>query len=210
MENPVGLDGMDFMEYVGTDATLFEKLFVRLGFRHVATHKTKNILLYRQGDIQFFINKEHAGFAASFTKAHGPCISATGFRVHNAEEAFKIAVSRGAKPYTNEAEKTFPIPAIYGIGDSLVYFVDKKVSDLIYKENFNYDLASENIVGSGFTVVDHMTNNVPMGEMQKWCDFYEKVFNFKERRFFDIRGTKTGLISKVMGGPCGKIIIPIN
>lgn len=210
MENPVGLNGMDFIEYVGADATLFENMFKRMDFKKVAKHKTKNIDLWRQGDIQFFITKEPKGFAADFAKAHGPSISSTGFRVKDAQQAFKVAVERGAKPFTDESQKSFPAPTIYGIGDSLVYFVDDKVSDAIYKEQFNYDLSNENIVGSGFTVIDHMTNNVPRGEMQKWCDFYEKVFDFKERRFFDIKGAKTGLISKVMRSPDGKITIPIN
>lgn len=210
MENPVGLNGMDFIEYVGAEAALFENMFMRMGFKKVAKHKSKDIELWRQGDIQFFINKEKVGFSAEFTKLHGPSISSTGFRVKDANEAFTVAVERGAKPYTDEAQKSFLAPAIYGIGDSLVYFIDDKVSETIYKNNFSYDLAKENIVGSGFTLIDHMTNNVPAGEMQKWCDFYEKVFNFKERRFFDIKGSKTGLISKVMRSPDGKITIPIN
>lgn len=210
MENPVGLNGMDFMEYTGPDAAIFENMFARMGFKKVAKHKSKDIDLWRQGDIQFFINKEKKGFNASFAELHGPSICSTGFRALDAKTAFEVAVSRGAKPFTDEAQKTFPVPAIYGIGDSLIYFVDPKMSDLIYKENFNYDLSKENIVGSGFTVIDHMTNNVPVGEMQKWCDFYEKVFNFKERRFFDIKGAKTGLISKVMRAPDGKITVPIN
>ncbi len=210
MENPVGLDGMDFIEYVGADATIFENMFTRMGFQKVAKHKSKEIDLWRQADIQFFITKEKKGFASEFSKLHGSSISSTGFRVADADTAFKVAVERGAKPYNDEAQKSFPAPAIYGIGDSLIYFIDSKVSDKIYKEQFNYDLSKENIVGSGFTIIDHMTNNVPVGEMQKWCDFYEKVFNFKERRFFDIKGAKTGLISKVMRSPNGKITIPIN
>jgi 4-hydroxyphenylpyruvate dioxygenase len=210
MENPVGLNGMDFMEFTGPSAEVFESLFLRMGFQKVAKHPTKDILLYRQADIQFFINKETDCFAESFGKEHGPSISSTGFRVQNAQEAFKVAVSRGAKPFTDESQKSYPAPAIYGIGDSLVYFVDAKVSDAIYKNEFKYDLAQEHIEGFGFTMIDHMTNNVPVGEMQKWCDFYENVFNFKERRFFDIKGAKTGLISKVMRSPCGTITIPIN
>lgn len=210
MENPVGLNGMDFMEYTGPDAALFENMFARMGFKKVAKHKNKDIDLWRQGDIQFFINKEKKGFSSEFGKMHGPSISSTGFRVFDANKALEVAVSRGAKPFTDDSQKTFQTPAIYGIGDSIIYFVDLKISDSIYKEQFNYDLTKENIVGSGFTVIDHMTNNVPVGEMQKWCDFYEKVFNFKERRYFDIKGTKTGLISKVMVGPDNKIMVPIN
>lgn len=210
MENPVGLNGMDFMEYTGPDAALFENMFTRMGFVKVAKHKTKKIDLWRQGDIQFFINKETSGFNAEFAKLHGPSICSTGFRVKDSKAAFETAVARGGKPYTEETKKSVPAPAIYGIGDSIIYFIDAKISDAIYKEQFGYDLKKENVVGSGFTLIDHMTNNVPVGEMQKWCDFYEKVFNFKERRYFDIKGAKTGLISKVMRSPDGLITIPIN
>lgn len=210
MENPVGLKGMDFIEYTGPDTTIFENQFKRMGFKKVAKHKIKDIDLYRQGDIHFFINREQTGFSAAFGKMHGASICSTGFRVQNAQEAFKKAVERGGKPFTDENQKTFSVPAIYGIGDSLIYFIDEATSKTIYQDQFNYDLKSENITGFGFTVIDHMTNNVPVGEMQKWCDFYENVFNFKERRFFDIKGAKTGLISKVMRSPTGEITIPIN
>ena len=210
MENPVGLNGMDFLEYVGPEASLFSSLFARLGFQKVAQHRSKKIALYRQGDIQFFINEEAQGFAPVFSQEHGPSICSTGFRVQDAEHAFRTAVARGARPYEQEEAKSFPAPAIYGIGDSLVYFVDEKVSQKIYADLFAHDLKAASVLGSGFTLIDHMTNNVPVGEMQKWCDFYENIFNFKERRFFDIKGAKTGLISKVMRSPCGLITIPIN
>lgn len=208
--NPVGLDGMDFIEYVGPKPQDFEKLFKRLGFSETAQHGKKKLRLFQQGDINFFINEEPKGFAADFTKAHGPCICSTGFRVHNAQQAFETSVQRGAKPYTDEANKSVPAPAIYGIGDSLIYFIDDAVRKQIYDQGFGVNPIAAGPVGKGLYLIDHMTNNVPKGEMQKWCDFYEKIFNFKERRFFDIKGSKTGLISKVMRSPDGKITIPIN
>lgn len=208
--NPVGLNGMDFIEYCGPKAKELQSLFIRLGMKEVAQHKSKKIKLFKQGDIHFFLNEETTGFASEFGKAHGPSICSTGFRVENSDKAFKVATERGGKPYTKESEKSFGAPTIYGIGDSLVYFIDSSWIEKIYKTEFNYKPTPTEPKGKGLYLIDHMTNNVPAGEMQKWCDFYENVFNFKERRYFDIKGAQTGLISKVMRSPCGKITIPIN
>ncbi len=210
--NPVGIDGVDFIEYSGGDVKYFESLFPRLGFKLVSHHPEKKIELYRQGDINFILNTEPGTFAEQFTKVHGPCICSTGFRVFNAEEAFKTAVSRGAKPYlgSDKEKGAAPFPAVYGIGDSLIYFIDQKNSKKLYTEIFKIKPEDQAPAGLGLNTVDHFTNNVPVGEMQKWCEFYEKVFNFKEVRYFDIRGAHTGLISKVMRSPCGKFSVPIN
>ncbi len=210
--NPVGIDGVDFIEYSGSDVKYFENLFPRLGFKLVSAHPEKKIKLYRQGDINFILNAEPGTFAEQFTKLHGPCICSTGFRVFNAEEAFKVAVARGAKPYlgSDKEKGAAPFPAVYGIGDSLIYFIDQKNSKKLYTEVFKIKSEDQAPTGLGLNAVDHFTNNVPVGEMQKWCDFYGKVFNFKEVRYFDIRGAQTGLISKVMRSPCGKFSVPIN
>ncbi len=205
-QNPIGLDGMEFLEYTTPNPQELEKLFLKLGFEKIGEHKQKKISLYRQSDINFLINFEASGFEADFRKAHGPSICSAGFRVKNAKTAFENAVARGARAYKGQTK----FPAIYGIGDSLIYFIEKYGSANIYDEDFNY--TSKNIQPKGLKleVIDHLTNNVPRGEMQKWCDFYQNIFNFKEVRYFDIKGTHTGLISKVMKSPCGKIIIPIN
>jgi 4-hydroxyphenylpyruvate dioxygenase len=166
-----------------------------------------DVVLYRQNDVNFILNREKSSFAESFQKAHGPSICATGFRVKDAKKAYEEAVRRGARPHENSEMHTFP--AIYGIGDSVVYFIDHYGTADIYKGDFDLVDSPDN-KGYGFLRVDHMTNNVPKGEMDQWCQFYEDVFNFKDVRFFDIRGEKTGLVSKVMKSPCGKIIIPIN
>ncbi len=210
-ENPVGLDGMEFIEYAGPDAALFRKLFSDLGMVQIAQHKTKKITLYRQNDINFLINEEPQSFAEGFFKSHGPCVCSTGFRVKDAQKAFSVAVERGAKPFTNEKLKSLPYPTIYGIGDSLVYFIDQYgVKGNIYDKDFEYSVSDKNPVGKGFLLVDHMTNNVPKGELDLWAKFYEDVFNFREIRFFDIKGSATGLLSRAMRSPCGKITIPIN
>jgi 4-hydroxyphenylpyruvate dioxygenase len=212
-QNPVGIDGVDFVEYSGPDASHFEKLFTRMGFKEVSGLPGKKVKLYRQGNINFVLNTEPGTFATDFAKAHGPCISSTAFKVVDADYAFKVAVSRGAKPYTGtDAQKSFAssFPAVYGIGDSLVYFVDAKGIQKLYTDIFPIKAEDKAPAGVGLIDVDHFTNNVPRGEMDKWCDFYEKVFNFRETRYFDIKGKSTGLLSKVMRSPCGKFSIPIN
>lgn len=212
ISNPVGLNGVDFVEYCGPSAEHFEKLFVQWGFKRVGEVAGKKISLYRQGDINFVINTEPGTFGAGFWKAHGPSICSTGFRCHDAEKAFETAVARGAKPYKgSEAEKGFaPFPAIYGIGDSLIYFIDPTNSKKLYEQIFKVKPEDAFPKGVGFTLVDHFTNNVPVGEMQKWCDFYNQIFNFRETLYFDIKGKTTGLISKVMRSPCGQFAVPIN
>jgi 4-hydroxyphenylpyruvate dioxygenase len=210
--NPVGLDGVEFVEYAGQEAAFFESLFKKYGFKEVAKIPGKNIKLYRQGKINFILNTEPGTFAAEFSAKHGPSISATGFRVEDADNAYKIAIGRGGKAYQgNELKKGACLfNAIYGIGDSLIYFVDKKGAQKLYSEIFQVKAEDQFPKGVGFTLVDHFTNNVPVGEMQKWCDFYTNVFGFKETKYFNIKGATTGLISKVMRSPCGKFAVPIN
>ncbi len=204
MDNPIELDGIDFVEYVSPHPEKVETLFYHLGFNKIGTHKTKDIHLFHQGDIYFILNSEPNSFAKNFAKAHGPSICSVGFRVQNANHAFEETVKRGAKPYKGETK----YPAIYGIGDSLIYFIEKYGEKTIFQDDFNVLKDSQS--KTDFLVVDHLTNNVPAGQMQKWCDFYEKLFNFREVRYFEIKGEKTGLISKVMQSPDNKIIIPIN
>jgi 4-hydroxyphenylpyruvate dioxygenase len=209
--NPLGLDGLEFIEFSSPDDKILETMMTGLGMTLVAKHKTRKLRLYRQGDINFIINSEPGSFAHTFNKDHGPCASASGFRVHDAKEAFEQAVERGAKPFTDEKAKAgWDLPAIYGIGDSLVYFVDKYGPKGEIYDNWEWLTTDKRPKGKGLTVVDHMTNNVPKGEMDKWCGFYEKIFGFKQKRYFDIRGKSTGLLSKVMKSPDNKFSIPIN
>lgn len=211
-QNPCGLWGVDFIEYAGPEALYFEQLFSKMGFSEVGKIENKNIKLFRQGDINFILNCEPNTFAMNFSKLHGSSVSATGFRVADAGKAFATAVSRGAKAYDgNELSRgATPFLAIYGIGDSLIYFIDEKNHKNLYSDIFKLSEHSNLPVGLGLQIVDHFTNNVPVGEMQKWCDFYSKVLNFREARYFDIKGKSTGLISKVMRSPCSKFSVPIN
>jgi len=210
--NPIGLDGVEFVEYAGPDAAHFEKLFRSWGFIEVGQIPGKKIKLFRQNDINFILNTEPGTFSTTFAKSHGPSISSTGFRVKDAKYAFETAVARGAKAYKgSDAEKgATPFPAVYGIGDSLIYFMDTANSKKLYNDIFKVKPEHAKPKGMGFSIVDHFTNNVPVGEMQKWCDFYHSIFNFRETLYFNIKGKNTSLISKVMRSPCGKFAVPIN
>ncbi len=205
-DNPVQLNGVEFLEFSGPNTEALQKMLLALGFKHVASHKKNPIDLYRQGDISTVINRDPNSFANEFSKEHGPSACATGFISNNSQLSYEVSISRGAKAYKGEG-KTFNVPAVYGIGDSLIYFVEDV--ETLYSE-FDWISSDRKPASFGLKYIDHFTNNVPFGEMQKWCDFYEDVFNFKENRYFDIKGTKTGLYSKVMRSPCGKITVPIN
>ena len=222
-DNPVGTDGFEFIEYTAPDPKALGKLFERMGFTAVARHRHKDVTLYRQGTINFIVNAEPDSFAQRFARLHGPSICAIAFRVQDAGAAYRRALDLGAWGFDN---KTGPmelnIPAIKGIGDSLIYFVDRwrgkngaapgAIGDIdIYDVDFvPIEGANPNPVGHGLTYIDHLTHNVHRGRMQEWASFYERLFNFREVRYFDIEGKVTGVKSKAMTSPCGKIRIPIN
>lgn len=205
VENPVGIEGMAFLEYASPRPEALRDLFRRLGFTRTAKHKNRKVEFFEQNECVFLLNEESGSFAESFHRAHGPSACAMGWKVKNAEWAFKTAVERGARPFEGK-NGTVPFPAIYGIGNSLIYFVDNK-----FELRNHFRPTNETPVPQkGFLKIDHLTNNVPQGEMDKWCDFYAKIFNFQNVRYFDIKGLKTGLISKVMVSPGYKVLIPIN
>jgi 4-hydroxyphenylpyruvate dioxygenase len=211
--NPVGTDGFEFVEYTAPDTRELENLFTKMGFAAVAKHRSKDVVLYRQGRINFIINHEPASFAQAFARVHGPSICAFAIRVKNAAECFERALKLGAQPYHGDiGPMELNIPAIRGIGRSLIYLVDRYGEDhSIYDVDFvtlpGADLKPK---GVGLTEIDHLTHNVYHGGMDKWAEFYERLFNFHEIRYFDIHGKMTGLKSRAMTSPCGKIRIPIN
>jgi 4-hydroxyphenylpyruvate dioxygenase len=208
--NPMGTDGFEFIEYAAPDPDLLRSLFQRLGFPVVARHRSKNVTLHSQGDINFVINAEPESFAQRFAQAHGPCVCAMAFRVRDAGAAFDRAVSLGAEPHRSSVgPMELNIPAIVGIGGSLIYFVDRYGDRSIYDVDFK-PVAPGPLVNAGLLHVDHLTHNVHRGHMDKWTGFYETLFNFREIRYFDIEGKKTGLFSRALTSPCGKIRIPIN
>ncbi|MCL1037594.1 4-hydroxyphenylpyruvate dioxygenase [Shewanella submarina] len=209
-QNPLGLMGIEFTEFATTDTDFMHQVFIDFGFSMLKKAKDKEIYYYKQNDINFLLNRERAGFSAEFAKSHGPAICSMGWRVEDAEFAFKTAVERGAKP-ANDCHKDMPYPAIYGIGDSLIYFIDTFGPDNnIYTTDFE-DLAKPQIVADkGFMEVDHLTNNVYKGTMEHWAKFYKEIFGFTEVRYFDISGVQTALLSYALRSPDGSFCIPIN
>lgn len=207
-DNPIGTNGFECVEFAASDPATLQKLFDNLGFTPVARHKSKNIILYRQGDLNFLVNGDKDSFAASFMNTHGPCACAMGFRVKDAKGAFHKLIDRGAEPYMAK-NTTFNAPAIYGIGGSIIYLIDNYENHQTYKADFE-PLSMPANTNIGLTYLDHLTHNVHQGNMDVWAEFYVKLFNFREIRYFDIKGQKTGLISRAMSSPCGKIRIPIN
>ena len=209
-DNPMGTDGFEFVEYTGPDAAALDALFTRLGFTPVARHKSRDIVRYKQGDINFLLNNEKDGQAAEFRKAHGPSANAMAFRVKDARKAYKMALERGAEPYGEGVwTDTDRIPAIKGIGGSVLYLVDQYGDKTLYDADFE-PTGKTDEGGVGLQILDHLTHNVHQGQMAVWADFYERIFNFREIRYFDIAGKHTGLFSKAMTGPCGKLRIPLN
>lgn len=214
-DNPLGCDGFEFVEYSVPDAQEKDKLvalFGGLGFSAVADHRSKNVTLMRQGDINFLINAEPYSHFSSFAKAHGPSVCSFAFKVKDAREALAYALSQGAREFEGRADyMELRIPAIYGIGDSVLYFVDHMTGADIYNVDFIFrDGVERQPVGAGLEFIDHLTHNVDRGNMDVWSNFYERIGNFHEAKYFDIEGKKTGLASRAMTAPCGKIRIPIN
>jgi 4-hydroxyphenylpyruvate dioxygenase len=204
-DNPAGTNGFEFVEFAHPDPEELEALFARMGYSPVARHRTKAITVWRQGDINYILNAEKGSFADRFVETHGPCAPSMAWRVADARQALAHAVSKGAEEYTGD-DKTLDVPAIVGIGGSLLYFVDtwgEKGS--AYDAEFEWlgerDPKPE---GVGFYYLDHLTHNVYRGNMDKWWDFYRDLFGFKQIHFFDIEGKLTGLVSRAITSPCGR------
>ena len=212
-ENPMGTDGFEFIEYAAPDPEALGRLFEQLGFTAIAKHRSKDVTLYRQGDVNFIVNGEKSGFPRSFASLHGPSVCAIAFRVKDAASAYQRAMEKGAWGVESHVgAMELKIPAIKGIGDSLIYLIDRYGErGSIYDVDFvPLEGVDQHPQGAGLTYIDHLTHNVHRGRMEEWADFYERLFNFREIRYFDIEGKLTGLKSKAMTSPCGKIRIPIN
>lgn len=212
-ENPMGLDGFEFVEFASPTPGVLEPVFEMLGFSAVAKHRSKNVTLYRQGDINFILNEEKNCYASYFAEEHGPCACGMAFRVRDSHKAYTHALKMGGQPIeipTGPME--LRLPAIKGIGGAPLYMIDRyKDGESIYDIDFEFfPDVDRHPVGCGFKLVDHLTHNVYRGRMEFWANFYEKIFNFREIRYFDIKGEYTGLLSKAMTAPDGKIRIPLN
>jgi len=212
-ENPLGLDGFEFIEFSAPEKGLLEPVFERMGFSRIARHRSKDVDLWRQGEINLIANYEPKSPAAYFAAEHGPSACGMAFRVKNARLAYEEAIARGAEPVeTRTGPMELRLPAIRGIGGAMIYLVDRYGDALsIYDIDFDYlPGVDRNPVGAGFKIIDHLTHNVYGGRMAHWGGFYERVFNFREIRYFDIKGEYTGLTSRAMTEPDGKIRIPLN
>ena len=212
-DNPLGLDGFEFIEFSAPEKGLLEPVFERMGFSWIARHRSKDVDLWRQGEINLIANYEPQSPAAYFAAEHGPSACGMAFRVKNAPVAYDAAIARGAEPVeTRTGPMELRLPAIRGIGGAMIYLVDRYGDALsIYDIDFDYlPGVDRNPVGAGFKIIDHMTHNVYGGRMAHWGGFYERVFNFREIRYFDIKGEYTGLTSRAMTAPDGKIRIPLN
>jgi 4-hydroxyphenylpyruvate dioxygenase len=217
-ENPLGLDGFEFVEFSAPEKGLLEPVFETMGFTHIASHRSKDVHLWRQGEINLIANYEPRSPAAFFTAEHGPSACGMAFRVKDAAKAYAEALARGAEPVESKTGvMELRIPAIKGIGGAFIYLVDRYATLdnpealSIYDIDFEYlPGVDRNPVGAGFQKIDHLTHNVYGGRMAHWANWYERIFNFREIRFFDIKGEYTGLTSKAMTAPDGKIRIPLN
>jgi 4-hydroxyphenylpyruvate dioxygenase len=212
-ENPMGLAGFEFVEFSATKPGLLEKTFEGMGFSHVANHRSKNVQLFRQGDINFIINYEKNSHASYFAQEHGPCACGMAFRVKDSQFAYEKALELGAQPIdipTGPME--LRLPAIKGIGGAPLYLIDRyEDGKSIYDIDFEFIEGVElHPKGFGFKAIDHLTHNVYSGRMNYWAEFYERLFNFREIRYFDIKGEYTGLKSKALTAPDGLIRIPLN
>ena len=211
-DNPLGTDGFEFVEYTSPNPHSLAKLFETFGFTAVSRHRSKNVVRYKQGDINFILNMEPSGQPAAFRGVHGAGANAMAFRVKDAARAYAEALRRGAEPaFTTVGPMELNIPAIQAIGGAYIYLVDRYGAHGIYDVDFRpIPGADETASSVGLTYLDHLTHNLHRGNMARWADYYERIFNFREIRYFDIEGRQTGLLSKAMTSPCGKIRIPLN
>jgi len=213
--NPLGTDGFEFVEFTAPDRAGIEQLhqlFKLLGFSAVARHRSKDVTLFRQGDINFLVNATPYSHFHQFAQAHGPAACAMGWRVKDAVKAYEHAVAQGAVPFDGKPGfMELRLPAVYGIGNSVLYFIDRYGDRTIYDVDFTPIAGADpQPRGVGLDTLDHLTHNVQRGNMDVWSGFYERIGNFKQIRYFDIEGKQTGLFSRAMTAPCGKIRIPIN
>jgi 4-hydroxyphenylpyruvate dioxygenase len=212
-DNPMGIDGFEFVEFAAPagQGEFMHDYFRRMGFSAVLRHKSRPITVYRQGGVNFLLNEDPDSFAADFARAHGPsaCGFAIGFR-KPVDEVLATVLANGGEKIVDKADtRAVDAPVIKGIGDCMLYLIDRARDD-VYADYVPVEGAESNPAGFGLTFIDHLTHNLYFGNMQKWSDYYEKLFNFREIRYFDIKGAKTGLVSKAMTAPDGIVRIPLN
>lgn len=209
-ENPLGVEGFEFIEFAAPEPKLLHDLFALMGFTAVARHRERAITLYRQGDINFLVNEQPDSFATRFAAEHGPCCTGFALRVADAGQAYHATLNKGAESMSDIPGAAVDGPRIRGIGGSMLYLVDRRDGGMLDREYALIEGADPNPAGFGLTFIDHLTHNVHFGNMDDWAGFYERLFGFYEVRYFDIKGQQTGLKSRAMTAPNGVISIPIN
>jgi 4-hydroxyphenylpyruvate dioxygenase len=213
-ENPMGIDGFEFVEFAAPAgrADALHDYFRRMGFTAVLRHRARTITVYRQGGVNFLVNEDPDSFAAGFAAAHGPC--ACGFAIRFRKPAAEVqaeVLARGGEHVGREDTRAIDRPVVMGIGGAMLYLVDDYgTGSNVYADYAPIEGADQDPVGFGLTFIDHLTHNLYFGNMEKWSNYYEKLFNFREIRYFDIKGAKTGLVSKAMTAPDGIVRIPLN
>ncbi len=211
--NPLGINGFEFVEFAAPDAAgrqALHALFARMGFSAVARHRRLAITLYRQGAVNFLVNEQPDSFAADFAAKHGPCACGFAIRVADGAGALAAVSARGAEPIADATDsRAVAAPTIKGIGECMLYLITDGADP--YAADYEaLPGASTAPVGFGLTFIDHLTHNLYFGNMAKWAGYYEQLFGFREIRYFDIKGAKTGLVSKAMTAPDGIVRIPLN
>ena len=208
--NPLGINGFEFVEFAAPDASGLHALFNRMGFTAVARHRSRPITLYRQGEVNFLVNETQDSFAADFAAAHGPSACGFAIRVNDGDECYAEVLGRGAEAVSHKPEtRAVDQPVIKGIGDCMLYLITDGLDPYVEDFEFLPDVDREPI-GFGLTFIDHLTHNLYHGNMARWAEYYERLFGFREIRYFDIKGAKTGLVSKAMTAPDGVVRIPLN
>ncbi|HEX7703852.1 MAG TPA: 4-hydroxyphenylpyruvate dioxygenase, partial [Kofleriaceae bacterium] len=209
---PLGMRGLELVEFAAHDPEPVRAVFRGLGFSRTRCHRSMSVDSWRQHDVHFVLSSQPGTFAWEFAAAHGPSVSALALRFDDPSFAFAEAVRRGARPFLHPAGEraTFDAPAIYGVGDSLLYFLHAKHGAAPFDRELVPLHQPDVVPERGFRVIDHLTNNVARGELERWATFYRDIFGFTDVRYFDIRGEKTGLHSFALRSPCGTFCIPIN
>ncbi len=213
IENPLGLRGIEFIQFTALKPEHVHRTLKSLGFSRLMERADRTQFYYQQHDIHVLVDHAESGFERAFAEQHGPSICAMGWRFEDPDAAYKEALRRGARAFEpgNIGAPSLKFPAIYGIGDSILYFLGSgDIPSLLEGQGFAMMAMPERVPSKGFLRIDHLTNNVYKNTMSYWADFYKNIFGFVEVRYFDIKGEKTGLTSYALRSPDGSFSIPIN
>jgi 4-hydroxyphenylpyruvate dioxygenase len=215
-QNPAGLKSIDHLEFtVDSLSSNTLKLFSTMGFIQTAeNHEAK---LFTQGQVRFLAKAatNENDHARKYYRNHGEGVSKISFQVESVEKALEVTLKNGATLVNDlhldeTSEGKIKTAAIQGFGDVINEFVERPngIFRAGFKKTSKDELAKP--LATRVSRIDHLTNNVPKGQMDHWVEFYKKTYGFIETRYFDIKGSQTGLNSKVVQLADNSIIIPIN